>query len=53
VALAVAAPIFAGTPVIIRPAVAFTSIAFRRRCGIALAPVLSRTPVLSGAPVAA
>jgi hypothetical protein len=53
VALAVAAPIFAGPPVLIRAAVAFTSIAVRWWGGIVLAAVLSGTPVLSRTPVAA
>jgi hypothetical protein len=53
VALAVAAPILAGTPVLIRAAVAFTAIAFGRRGGIALAAFLSGTPILSRTPVIA
>jgi len=53
VALAAAAPIFAGPPILIRAAIAFTSIDFRWRGGIVLAAVLFRTPVLSRTPVAA
>jgi hypothetical protein len=53
VALAVASPILAGTPVLIRAAAAFTSIPVRRRGGIAFAAVLAGTPVFSGTPVIA
>jgi len=53
VALATATSIFAGTPLLIRPAtVAFTPVAVRRRTGITLAAVLAGAPVAPGAPVA-
>jgi hypothetical protein len=54
VALATAASIFAGTPLLTGAAtLVLASVAFRRRAGIALAAVLSGTTVAAGAPVAA
>jgi hypothetical protein len=50
VALATAAPILTGTPLLLRPAaIAFPSVALRRRIGVALSPVLSGTTVAAGA----
>jgi len=52
VELALVSSILAGTPLLVRPAaVAFSSVAVRRRAGLALPTIFAGAPVGAGAPV--